>query len=79
MADMCCPLCTVGQAASWRQFRVIDVVCASGEEFDVWTAHVFDGDDSGESPEVGVGYPRVLCFDGFEEDACVLEAGVGGL
>jgi len=44
---------------------------------DVRASHLFDGDDAGKSPQIGVGDPGMLLLDGLEEDAGVLQAGVG--
>lgn len=44
---------------------------------DVRAPHLFDGDDAGECPQVGIGDPGMLLLDGLKEDASVLQAGIG--
>lgn len=44
----------------------------------VGASHLFDRDDAGEGPQVGVRDPRVLLLDRLEEPARVFEAGAGG-
>ena len=65
-------------SATATHLGFVGKVSPTGLPLAVGTSHLFDRNDAGEGPQVGVRDPRVLLLDRFEEPARVFEAGAGG-
>lgn len=65
-------------SATATHLGFVGKVSPAGLPLAVGTSHLFDRDDAGEGPQVGVRDPRVLLLDRLEEPARVFEAGAAG-
>lgn len=75
-------LCSVWQApldVMLQNLRIVDIVGSSAFPWDGWPTCHLNSDGASQCPEVGVGDPWVRFFDRLEENACMLEAGIGGV
>ena len=77
MADVVRSLGAVWQATSRWKLGVINEICASWCPQNLRAAHCLHRHATRQRPHVRVGYPRVLLLDGLEEDAGMLQAGIG--
>jgi len=79
VADVVLALCGIGQAAIGRAGLVISSVPAARAPRDLRSAHLLDGHNAGQRPEVGVSEGRELLLDGLQQVASKAQAGIGAV
>lgn len=65
MPQMIASLSTIWQSTSWRQFRIIDIICASPLPINLRSAHLFDRHNTSERPQIRVRDPWIFGLDLF--------------